>query len=86
MQDVSTSLVKWSTFVDTANEVVESLIFFYKQSILFFDHPDNAREISIEKELMSILVESTIKFDNVDLNKLMAIHLNFIGTQCVKNF
>ena len=35
---------------------------------------------------MSILVESAIKFDNVDLNKLMAIHLNFIGTQCVKNF
>ena len=66
--------------------MVETVIFPFKQSILFFDHLDNTGENSIEKELMSILVESAIKFDNVDLNKLMAIYLNFIVTQYAKEF
>ena len=84
VQKAFTSLVKYSSIVETVIEVVESLIFPFKQSIYFSDHPDNAGERSTEKELMSVLVESAIKFKNVDLNKLMANYLNFIDTQYAK--
>ena len=84
VQNAFISLVKNSVFVETVIEVVESLIFPYRQSIYFSHHPDNAGESLTEKELMSILVESAIKFDNMDLNKLMTIYLNFIDTQYAK--
>ena len=84
VQNTFTSLVKNSTIAETVIEVVESLIFAFKQSIYFSDHPDNAGESLTEKELMNVLVESVIKFDSVDLNKLMTIYLDFIETQYPK--
>ena len=84
VQNAFISLVKSSAFVETVIEVVESLIFPFKQSIYFSYHPDNAGERLTEKELMNVLVESAIKFDNMDLNKLMTIYLNFIDTQYAK--
>ena len=84
VQNSFISLVNHSAFVETIIEVAESLIFPFKQSIYFSYHPDNAGESLTENELMSILVESAIKFDNMDLNKLMTIYLNFIHTQYAK--
>ena len=82
--NIFTFLVKYSSFVETVIKVVKSLFFPLKQSIYFSDHPENTGKSSIENKLMSILVESAIKFDNVYLNKLMTIYFNFIDTQFAK--
>ena len=80
VQDAFIHLVNVSAHIEPVIEIVESLLFPFKQSIYFTDHPEDAGKSSTEKELMKVLVNAAIKFQNVDLNKVIKIYLNFVDT------
>ena len=80
VQKAFIQLVKDSSSVEPIIEVIETLLFPFKQSVYFSEHPKNAGKSSTEKDLMKVLVDGAIKFHNVDLNKRLTIYLNFVDT------
>ena len=80
VQDAFIHLVNVSSHIEPVIEIVESLLFPFKQSIYFTDHPEDAGKSSTEKELMKVLVNAAIKFQNADLNKVIKIYFNSVDT------
>ena len=85
VQDAFIHLVNVSAHIELVAQVVESLLFPFKQSIYFTDHPEDAGKSSTEKELMKVLVNAAIKFQNADLDKVIKIYLNFVDTPEAKD-
>ena len=80
VQKAFIQLVKDSSSVVPIVEVIESLLFPFKQSVYFSEDPKDAGNSSTEKDLMEVMVNEAIKFHNDDLNKRLTIYLNFVDT------
>ena len=80
VQDAFVHLVNDSAHIEPVVKIVETLLFPFKQSIYISDIPEDAGKGSIEKELMKVLVNAAIKFQNVDLDNAIKIYINFVDT------
>ena len=81
VQGTFTFLVKYALFEDQVIQVVQSLLFPFKQSVYFMDPPVNPGAIETEQTLIKAIVKSAIHFQSMELNKVTKSYLKRIGTE-----
>ena len=81
VQETFTFLVKHALFEDQVIQVVQSLLFPFKQSVYFMDPPVNPGVSETEQTLMKAIVKSAIRFQSMELNKVTKSYLKKIGTE-----
>ena len=81
VQETFTFLVKHALFEDQVIQVVQSLLFPFKQSVYFVDLPVNPGASETEQTLMKVIVKSAIRFQSMELNKVTKSYLKRIGTE-----
>ena len=81
VQGTFTFLVKHALFEDQVIQVVQSLLFPFKQSVYFMDPPVNPGASETEQTLMKAIVKSAIHFQSMELNKVTKSYLKKIGTE-----
>ena len=81
VQETFTFLVKSALFEDQVIQLVQSLLFPFKQSVYFMDPPDNPGASETEQTLMKAIVKSAIHFQSMELNKVTKSYLKKIGTE-----